>query len=99
MTIKIDQLVTYLNNIKTEQIQAQILENIKIVAELSGDEKNQLQLELFLKNKHMIEFNHILHLFCIDIEAQKVAQIVNVARQTINIIFHLFRKIILKIKG
>ena len=33
-----------------------MLESIKIVAELSGDEKNQLQLELFLENKHMIEF-------------------------------------------
>ena len=56
MTTKIDQLVTYFNNIKTEQIQAQMLENIKIVAELSHDEKNQLQLEMFLDNKHMIEF-------------------------------------------
>ena len=56
MNTKIDQLVTYFNNIKTEQIQIQILENIKIVAELSHDEKNQLQLELFLDNKHMIEF-------------------------------------------
>ena len=56
MNTKIDQLVTYFNNIKTEQIQTQILENIKIVAELSHDEKNQLQLELFLDNKHMIEF-------------------------------------------
>ena len=56
MTTKIDQLVTYFNNIKTEQIQAQMLENIKIVAELSRDEKNQLQLEMFLDNKHMIEF-------------------------------------------
>ena len=56
MTTKIDQLVTYFSNIKTEQIQAQMLENIKIVAELSRDEKNQLQLELFLDNKHMIEF-------------------------------------------
>ena len=56
MTTKIDQLVTYFNNIKTEQIQAQMLENIKIVAELSCDEKNQLQLEMFLGNKHMIEF-------------------------------------------
>ena len=56
MTTKIDQLVTYFNNIKTEQIQAQMLENIKIVAELSCDEKNQLQLEMFLDNKHMIEF-------------------------------------------
>ena len=56
MTAKIDQLVTYFNNIKTEQIQAQMLENIKIVAELSRDEKNQLQLKMFLDNKHMIEF-------------------------------------------
>ena len=56
MATKIDQLVTYFNNIKTEQIQAQMLENIKIVAELSHDEKNQLQLEMFLDNKHMIEF-------------------------------------------
>ena len=56
MTTKIDQLVMHFNNIKTEQIQAQMLENIKIVAELSRDEKNQLQLELFLDNKHMIEF-------------------------------------------
>jgi len=56
MTAKIDQLVTYFSNIKTEQIQAQMLENIKIVAELSHDEKNQLQLEMFLDNKHMIEF-------------------------------------------
>ena len=56
MTTKIDQLVTYFNNIKTEQIQAQMLENIKIVAELSCDEKNQLQLEMFLDNNHMIEF-------------------------------------------
>ena len=50
MTAKIDQLVTYFNNIKTEQIQAQMLENIKIVAELSHDEKNKLQLEMFLDN-------------------------------------------------
>ena len=56
MATKIDQLVTYFSNIKTEQIQAQMLENIKIVAELSHDEKNQLQLEMFLDNKHMIEF-------------------------------------------
>ena len=56
MTTKIDQLVIHFNNIKTEQIQAQMLENIKIVAELSCDEKNQLQLEMFLGNKHMIEF-------------------------------------------
>lgn len=56
MTTTIDQLVTYFGNIKTEQIQAQMLENIKIVAELSRDEKNQLQLEMFLDNKHMIEF-------------------------------------------
>ena len=56
MTTKIDQLITYFSNIKTEQIQAQMLENIKIVSELSQDEKNQLQLELFLDNKHMIEF-------------------------------------------
>ena len=56
MTTKIDQLVTYFNNIKTKQIKAQMLENIKIVAELSHDEKNQLQLQLFLDNKHMIEF-------------------------------------------
>ena len=56
MTTKIDQLVTYFSNIKTEQIQAQMLENIKIVAELSQDEKNQLQLKMFLDNKHMIEF-------------------------------------------
>ena len=33
-----------------------MLENIKIVAELSHDEKNQLQLEMFLDSKHMIEF-------------------------------------------
>ena len=56
MTTKIDQLVIHFNNIKTEQIQAQMLENIKIVAELSCDEKNQLQLEMFLDNNHMIEF-------------------------------------------
>ena len=56
MATKIDQLVTYFSNIKTQQIQAQMLENIKIVAELSHDEKNQLQLEMFLDNKHMIEF-------------------------------------------
>ena len=56
MATKIDQLVTYFSNIKTQQIQAQMLENIKIVAELSRDEKNQLQLEMFLDNKHMIEF-------------------------------------------
>ncbi len=56
MPTKIDQLVTYFNSIKTEQIQAQMLANIKIVAELSRDEKNQLQLEMFLDNKHMIEF-------------------------------------------
>ncbi len=56
MDTKIDQLVTYFSNIKTEQIQAQMLENIKIVAELSQDEKNQLQLDMFLDNKHMIEF-------------------------------------------
>ena len=56
MTAKIDQLVTYFSNIKTEQIQAQMLENIKIVAELSQDEKNQSQIELFLDNNHMIEF-------------------------------------------
>ena len=56
MDTKNDQLVTYFSNIKTEQIQAQMLENIKIVAELSHDEKNQLQLEMFLNNKHMIEF-------------------------------------------
>ena len=56
MTTKIDQLIAHFNNIKTEQIQAQMLENIKIVSELSQDEKNQLQLELFLDNKHMIEF-------------------------------------------
>ena len=56
MATKIDQLVTYFSNIKTQQIQAQMLENIKIVAELSQDEKNQLQLEMFLDNKHMIEF-------------------------------------------
>ena len=56
MAIKIDQLVTNFNNIKTEQIQAQMVENIKIVAELSHDEKNQLQLEMFLDSKHMIEF-------------------------------------------
>ncbi len=56
MATKIDQLVTYFSNIKTEQIQAQMLENIKIVAELSHDEKNKLQLEMFLDNKHMIEF-------------------------------------------
>jgi hypothetical protein len=56
MTTTIDQLITYFSNIKTEQIQAQMLENIKIVAELSRDEKNQLQLEMFLDNKHMIEF-------------------------------------------
>ena len=56
MATKIDQLVTYFGNIKTQQIQAQMLENIKIVAELSRDEKNQLQLEMFLDNKDMIEF-------------------------------------------
>ena len=56
MTTTIDQLITYFSNIKTERIQAQMLENIKIVAELSCDEKNQLQLEMFLDNKHMIEF-------------------------------------------
>ena len=56
MNTKIDQLVTYFNNIKNEQIQAQMLENIKIVAALSCDEKNQLQLDMFLDNKHMIEF-------------------------------------------
>ena len=56
MAKKIDQLISNFNNIKTEQIQAQMLENIKIVAELSCDEKNQLQLEMFLDNKHMIEF-------------------------------------------
>ena len=56
MATKIEQLVAHFNNIKTEQIQAQMLENIKIVAELSRDEKNQLQLEMFLDNKHMIEF-------------------------------------------
>ena len=56
MNTKIEQLVAHFNNIKTQQIQAQMLENIKIVAELSRDEKNQLQLEMFLDNKHMIEF-------------------------------------------
>ena len=56
MNTKIEQLVAHFNNIKTQQIQAQMLENIKIVAELSQDEKNQLQLDMFLDNKHMIEF-------------------------------------------
>ncbi len=56
MTATINQLITYFSDIKTEQIKAQMLENIKIVAELSRDEKNQLQLEMFLDNKHMIEF-------------------------------------------
>ncbi len=56
MNATINQLITYFSDIKTEQIQAQMLENIKIVAELSRDEKNQLQLEMFLDNKHMIEF-------------------------------------------
>jgi hypothetical protein len=56
MITKIEQLIMHFNSIKTEQIQAQMLANIKIVAELSRDEKNQLQLEMFLDNKQMIEF-------------------------------------------
>jgi predicted nucleotidyltransferase len=56
MITKIDQLIMYFNSIKTDKIQDQMLANIQTVAKLSQDSKNQLQIELFLDNNHMIEF-------------------------------------------
>ena len=56
MITKIDQLIMHFNSIKTDKIQDQMLANIQTVAKLSQDSKNQLQIELFLENNHMIEF-------------------------------------------
>ena len=40
-----------------------------------------------------------MNLFCIDIEASKVAEISQISRQTINKIFHFFRERIQQIQG
>ena len=45
------------------------------------------------------KFRQILNLFCIDIEASKVAEITQISRQTINRIFLLIRKRIQQIQG
>jgi len=54
-----------------------------------------------MKNKYIIrsrisekKFRHILQLFCLDIEAQKVSKISNISRPTINKLFDKIREII-----
>ena len=59
-----------------------------------------------MKNKYIYyakiseaKFRQILHLFCIDIEASKVAKISQMSRQTVNMIFLFIRKIIPQIQA
>ena len=54
-----------------------------------------------MKNKYLVrsriserKFREILRLFCLDIEAQQTAQIVQISRQTINKLFDKFREVI-----
>lgn len=56
-----------------------------------------------MKNKYVIrskisqgKFRQILKLFCLDIEASKIAEICGVSRQCVNRIFHSLRNLIAK---
>ena len=48
----------------------------------------------YLQHSHIEErtFKHILHLFCMDIEAQKVSEMTGVSRTSINRLYGLFRE-------